>query len=119
MSVKPAQFDMLREMLSAADLRHQVISQNIANVNTPGYKRQDLEFSDLLAKVLSDPDGNNLGDVETRVFEVTGMPERADGNSVDIDLELGQLSKNAMKYQTFAQVLASNLAMMRSAISGR
>lgn len=119
MSVKPAQFDMLRELLSAADMRYQVISQNVANVNTPGYKRQDVDFQGLLAKALADADGNDLGEMQARVYEVGGLAARADGNTVDIDLEMGQLSKNALMYQTYAQVLASNLAMMRSAISGR
>jgi flagellar basal-body rod protein FlgB len=119
MSVKPAQFDMLHELLNTAQTRHQVISRNVANVNTPGYKRQEVDFRDLLAKVLAGGDGNNLGEVRTRVVEQGGLPERADGNNVDMDIEMGQLSKNALMYQTYAQVLSSNLAMMRSAIMGR
>ena len=42
-----------------------------------------------------------------------------DGNNVDIDFEMGQLSKNSLQYKVYAQILAMQLAQMRSAISGR
>jgi flagellar basal-body rod protein FlgB len=44
---------------------------------------------------------------------------RADGNTVDIDVEMGQLTKNALLYQAASTILASRLGTLRSAISGR
>ena len=53
------------------------------------------------------------------IREAGGAAVRADGNNVDIDREMGALNRNALIYQTYAQVLASRLATMRSAITGR
>ena len=118
MTVIPSQFDMLSKLLDAAELRHRVISQNVANVNTPGYRRLDVDFEAMLARRLAGSSGD-ISDVEPEIREAAGQPGRADGNTVDIDQEMGQLNKNALLYQTYAQVLASKLAMMRSAITGQ
>lgn len=117
MQVTPSQFDIMRQMMSAAHLRHEVISNNLANVNTPGFHRQDVEFEDQLAEMIRTGDPGALS-LDARVFEEEGLPERADGNNVDVDREIGQLSKNALLYQTWTQILASKVATMRSAIGG-
>ena len=120
MSVTVSQFDLLSQLLDASELRHRVISQNVANVNTPGYQRLAVSFEEELAQRLTSNDANEtLGDLIPEVYEEQGLPVRADGNNVDIDKEMGQLSKNSLLYQTYAQVLVSRLSMMRSAISGK
>lgn len=118
MSVIPAQLDVLQGLLRVSEQRHRVIGQNIANVNTPGYRRHDVSFEDAVKKVLLSTSGESLRGFEPEVHEVEGLPSRADGNNVDIDREMGELSKNSLLYQTLAQVLASRLGTMRSAITG-
>ena len=54
MNVTPAQFDILAQLLDVSELRHRVLSQNIANVNTPGYHRLDVSFEDALARLAGD-----------------------------------------------------------------
>lgn len=118
MEVTPSQFDLMRQMMSAAQLRHQVVSHNLANVNTPGYHRKDVDFEEQLGAMLRA--GSQTTDLLTpRIFEEEGLPERADGNNVDVDREIGQLNKNSLLYQTWSQILASRVSMMRSAIDGR
>ena len=117
MDVTPSQFGVLRQMMSAAQMRHQVISHNLANVNTPGYHRHDVEFEEHLTRLLQTGDLTSSLDAP-RVVEVEGLPERADGNNVDVDQEIGQLNKNSLLYQTWTQILASKVSMMRSAIEG-
>ncbi len=126
MSVTPSQFDLLWKLLDASELRHRVISQNVANVNTPGYHRKDVSFEEELARHLAAAQSNGtatddagIRDMKAKVFEVSGLTGRLDGNNVDIDQEVGQLQKNALLYETYSQVLASKLGMMRSAITGR
>jgi len=120
MSVTVSQFDLLSKLLDASELRHRVISQNVANVNTPGYHRLAVSFEEELAQRLRSSGGDAAIDGLTpEIYEELGLPVRADGNNVDIDKEMGQLNKNALLYQTYAQVLASRLSMMRSAITGR
>jgi flagellar basal-body rod protein FlgB len=108
--------DTLATLLDAAQLRHQVIAQNVANVNTPGYRRLELDFESQLQKALN---GQGLAALHPRLVEGPGGPVRADGNNVDIGLEMGRLDRNALVYQTFAQILTVRLAAQRSAITGR
>lgn len=108
--------DLLGQVMDASSLRHRVISQNVANVNTPNYKRLEVAFEGELTKALGTPAGT--GSVVPKVV-VTDNPERVDGNTVDIDREMNDLTKNALLYQAVSQILASRLGSLRSAISGR
>lgn len=110
--------DVLRRLMDAAALRHQVISQNVANVNTPGYRRLAVEFEDELAKVLGTP-GGSVAAVAPKVVVDDRATDRVDGNTVDLDREMGDLNKNTLLFQAAAQIAASRYASMRSAISGR
>lgn len=109
--------DVLARVLDAASLRHQAIAQNVANVNTPNYRRLAVAFEDDLARALKA--GSGAGAVRPHTVEAAGAAERADGNSVDVDLEMAQLAKNGLLYSAASQIMASRLATLRSAISGR
>ncbi len=110
------QLDLMSRMLDAAELQHRVISHNIANVNTPGYHRREVSFDNVLKSLKSGPPGQAEQTSSLLIQEQTGLPERADGNNVDIDREVGALQKNALAYQTYSQLMASQLQMMRRAI---
>ncbi|HEX4612119.1 MAG TPA: flagellar basal body rod protein FlgB [Urbifossiella sp.] len=119
--------EMLAHILDTASLRHQVIAQNVANVNTPGYRRLAVAFSDDLARVLAASGGGQPGGThpgggavaaKPRVVVEDG-PERVDGNTVDIDREMNDLSKNALLYQAAAQIVANRIGSLRAAIAGR
>jgi flagellar basal-body rod protein FlgB len=114
-----SQFDFLSKLLNAADLRHRVIAQNVANVNTPGYHRKEVLFEDAFARALGSGNDKAVRMVQPQVVEAQGDVGRADGNTVDIDAELGRLSKNTILYRTFGQLLAGQLSTMRSAITGK
>ena len=108
--------DLLSQMLDTSSLRHRVIAQNIANVNTPQYKRLEVAFEEELVKLLDR--GSAPSGARPTVFEGDG-PERVDGTTVDIDREIGDLNKNGLLYQAAAQILASRLGSLRAAITGR
>ena len=118
MTVIPSQFGLLSQLLDATALRHQVIAQNVANVNTPGYRRLDVSFEAALS-------GQAGGQSEAseiaalRVIEGGGGAERPDGNNVDIDAEMGRLNKNTLVYTAASQILAGKIAAMRTAITGK
>lgn len=109
------QFDLLGRLITATDLRQRVISNNLANVNTPNYRRMDVDFETQLAQELK---GHSHGTATPEVVQTKGLTARADGNNVDIDKEIGQLNKNAMLQQTYIQLLGSHLEQMRLAIEG-
>jgi flagellar basal-body rod protein FlgB len=117
MNVLPSQTDLLVRLMDAAELRHGVISHNLANVNTPGYHRLEVVFD----QVLRDSESTSKsGSSQARpiVQEEQGLEARADGNNVDIDREAVQLQKNSLGYQTYSQLLSAQLQMMRRAIEG-
>jgi flagellar basal-body rod protein FlgB len=115
MDLLSPQTDLLKSLLDAASLRHRVLAQNIANVNTPGYHRLEVRFEDELARRLKAGRARS----QPQIVEAEGGVERVDGNNVDIDDETGRLSKNALLFNAFSQLLASRMSQMRSAVSGR
>jgi flagellar basal-body rod protein FlgB len=112
----PLQLRVLSQLMHAAEIRHQVISQNIANVNTPGFHAREVEFEAELARRLRSDDAGHLALPEPLVRPQSGLPERGDGNNVDIDREIGRLNKNALLYQTYSQTLATYLDSLRRAM---
>ena len=118
MNINPSQFDTLHQMLNYTSAKHKAVSENIANVNTPGYQRRDVTFEASLQQKLQGGDFQADGE-PVICLDTEAMPPRADGNNVDIDQEMSQLAKNSLLHQTATQLLASRLATMRSAITGR
>jgi flagellar basal-body rod protein FlgB len=115
----PDQIDLLSKMLDAAELRHRVIAQNVANANTPGYRRQEVRFEDALAHCLEHGGERAVKGVQPSIVDAGGEAVRPDGNTVDMDEEMGQLNKNAILYKIYAQLLATQISSMRSAITGK
>ena len=116
-----SQFDLLGRLIEATDERQRVISNNITNVNTPNYRRMDIEFEEQLAKELNslkNSNGNSTITAKPEMVLTQGLTARADGNNVDIDHEIGQQQKNAMMQQTYIQLLSTYLDQMRLAIQG-
>ena len=109
----------MSRLLDVASLRHRVIAQNVANVNTPGYHALAVTFEDAFARALSWQGQEAAEQVQPQIVESADGPERADGNNVDIDVEMAALSKNTLLYRTFAQILSAHLAIQRSAITGQ
>jgi flagellar basal-body rod protein FlgB len=116
MDVTPSQLGFLSQVLDALSMRHRVLAQNVANVNTPGYRRLDVSFEETLGKQFG---GSKSAEPAIQVTEASDGPERADGNNVDIDKEMARVTNNSLLYNVFAQVLAGEISTMRSAITGR
>lgn len=112
------QLGNLANLMNAAELRHRVLSQNLANVNTPGYQRQEVVFEELLGQMVKEQGSQRVHAVTPQVRSQGGLSTRADGNNVDIDQEIGQMNRNSLAYQTYSQVLASQFEMLRRATRG-
>ena len=113
----PSQFQLISNALRSAEQNHRVVSQNIANVNTPGYQTQQLSFDDFMDRIQSgEAEQQTIGDLPVELVE--GLVERVDGNNVDIDQQLGELKKNSLMFQTYSQLLAAKMATLRKAMSG-
>ena len=114
------QMNVLSRLVSAVEQRQQVIAHNIANVNTPNYKRLELDFEKALSNELAqiEKSGKSTAQAQPVVQQTQGLATRADGNNVDIDMEVGQLNKNALLQQMYLQVMSAEMSMMRRAIDG-
>lgn len=124
-------FGTVTEGLGAAlDLyqaRHQVLAENIANSETPGYRARDIEFADQLAAALTAPEQGTktAGDPKSVASTVHVEPTvdrnaaiKPDGNSVALDLQVGKLSENAFKIEALTQILSARYASLKQAIDG-
>ena len=105
-------FDYINVLNRAADAawqRNEAISNNIANVDTPGYKRQDVAFESVLQQALGNNRYQSMDDKEANVnlsrlrgrayVDYANYSYRLDGNNVDIENENVMLAENQLKYQ--------------------
>ncbi|HZR84483.1 MAG TPA: flagellar basal body protein [Candidatus Binatia bacterium] len=106
----------LREALSLHEARHRVIAENLANVETPGYRARDIDFADALRRAF---DEGEAGD-EVRIPEPTedhNARVKADGNSVDVDLETARLADNAFRIVALSRIVARKYAGIKQMLT--
>ena len=109
-------FDYVNVLNKAADAawtRNDVLANNIANMDTPGYKRQDVDFESQLKQAMRSTRFKSVDDrvgaindteLETRVYtDASGFSYRLDGNNVDIDTETARLAENQIRYNGLVQ----------------
>ncbi|MEG1595369.1 MAG: flagellar basal body rod protein FlgB [Lachnospiraceae bacterium] len=122
-------YDYINVLNKAADagvLRNTAISNNIANDDTPGYKRQDVNFEAVLARELNRSKYTSL---DSKIKEVNlsrlnvstytdspGYSYRLDGNNVDIDTENVELAANQIKYQVMIDSMGQEFSRIKTAI---
>lgn len=119
-------YQLLTRALDASSLRQHAVSNNIANVNTPGYKAQRVEFENILEQALSGEGMHRtnerhmgvagMDDLQGRVVSREGTSIRDDGNNVDIDLEMAELSANNIYYNALSSQLNAKYSMVRSVL---
>ena len=112
---------LLEKMLDVSSVKHKVIANNIANVNTPGYKKMDVSFADQLEKALNESAMNKFDTLQPKIViskEDTSETARNDGNNVDMDKEVSSLVKNTLTYSIYTQLLAKKYEGIKSAIEG-
>lgn len=96
-----------------------MLSQNVANVNVPGYQRLNVTFDEVLAQHMNQHGDRGVERLQPEVDEDQLAPARLDGNTVDIDIEMRRIEKNTLLNNTYLQILSTKTAMMRRAIDGR
>ena len=96
--------------------RQTVLTNNLANVDTPGYQRSDIDFQGTLSAAIQS--GQPLDSI---TFQTVTDPQvvRADGNGVDAEKEQANLAENGLLYQELTQVAAARQQILQSAIGSR
>jgi flagellar basal-body rod protein FlgB len=121
-------FGTLTEGLGTAlevyQARHNVLAENIANSETPGYRARDIEFADQLAAALAPQEtpgaAKSVAPTELRLEPTIDRAAavKPDGNSVALDTQVGRLADNAFKIQALTQILAGRYAGLKRVIDG-
>lgn len=107
----------LEAAMRGAAQRQTLLTDNLANLNTPGYQRKDLDFHAALRAAVSS--GSSPRAVEFRPTVDPDRSVRADGSGLDPDQEAAELAKNALEYQALVQVAAARKRILQTAIGGR
>jgi flagellar basal-body rod protein FlgB len=107
----------LESAIRGSAMRQTALASNVANANTPGYRRQDVDFHGALRSAMSA--GDNGAGVESVAFSATtdsSAPMQADGNAVDIDVENATLAKNGLEYEALVSIAAARIQILKSAM---
>ena len=107
----------LERSISGAAARNEALAANLANANTPGYQRQDVDVHSALSQALTadSPDDALRRTSFSAVTDPTAIA-RADGSSVDVDAESAKLAANGLEHQAAVKVAAARVATMRYAM---
>ena len=97
--------DLIEAGIRAESLRQKAISNNMANLETPGYRRIDVKFEELLAKCLDSPDTANPGRIKPQIYRPEQTTVKPNGNDVDYENEVGHMIKNSLRHKAFIRLL--------------
>jgi flagellar basal-body rod protein FlgB len=111
-----------KKMLDATALRQEGIARNLANLETPNYQRIDLapSFGVALKQAVASRDPAQISQVQPGlVIDTNALPAGPDGNTVDLETELMNLSQNAIAHTLETQLTTGQFLRLRMAITGR
>lgn len=121
--------DVLKTAADASWLREEVLTNNIANVDTPNYKRQDVEFTTYLKSAIEQAgtpastltqkvNEANLSGITTRTYtENTPLSYRLDGNNVDLSTENVELAAEQINYNALIDSMNNEFSRIKSVLS--
>lgn len=111
-----------KKMLDATALRHEAIASNLANLETPGYKRLDLApaFADELQRAAASGNNRQVAGLQPALApDPNATALRPDGNTVQLETELLALNQNTLQHTLETQLVTGSLLKLRLAITGR
>jgi len=124
---------ILEKAMDLRSKKHNVIASNIANMDTPDYKAFDLVIEKELQKVTGKENSISLNKtdvahmqsrrskadgVSVKIDDTQGLSLRGDGNTVDIDKQMGNMAENTLMYKAAAQMIHSKFQGLKSVIQG-
>lgn len=119
--------NVLDKAADAANSRNEIISNNIANVDTPNYKRKDVSFQNYLEQALLGNESldERIAEVNTHLSDFGGLiytdssslSYRLDGNNVDVDTENAMLAENQIRYNALVDQIGQEFARYKTVLS--
>jgi flagellar basal-body rod protein FlgB len=111
-----------KKMLDVTLLRHQAIASNLANVETPNYKRMDVSssFETQLRQAVAGQNSTEIAALQPSLtVDTDAVSGRSDGNTVQLETEMLKLNQNVVENTLETQLVSGSLARLRLAITGR
>jgi flagellar basal-body rod protein FlgB len=109
----------LERAIEGAGKRHEALAANLANANTPGYQRVDVDFHGALASAIGRGDDSREA-LDALSFsparDASAGAVRADGSTVDVDAESAKLAANALEHQAAVQVAHARIGILKAAM---
>lgn len=108
----PSMLQTLESYLNTATARHAQVINNVANIDTPGYHAQDIDFRKAFTNALE-----NTGTTSAPVHDVQGLLERPDGNNVNLDREGLALGETQLQFRMGVQLIRDEFHRIMTAIN--
>jgi flagellar basal-body rod protein FlgB len=109
------EINALSRFLDVSAFRTELITSNMANIDTPGFRARDINFRQEMQRTAAGPDFA-YADFSPAVQEVRGLASRPDGNNVNLEREAVLLSETQLRFQIGVQLLQAEFHRMLSAI---
>ena len=116
MANDPGILNLLQTAARAEGARQKAIANNIANLNTPGYRRSDVRFEELLTKAIDSEGTIKPENLEPEYYKPLSSMVKNNGNDVSLDTEVGEMVKNSLRHKTFMLLLKKKYRQMEAAI---
>lgn len=114
-----AVMDLLVAGMRAEGNRQQLIANNLANINTKGFRRSDVDFEKVLAKALDRKGKLNLEKLESKPYQPLATRITPQGSDVNLDSEVGEMIKNSLRHRTFMLMLKKKYQQIDEAVNIR
>jgi len=104
---------ILKKLQEYTILKQKVIANNIANVETPGFKAKDVKFVEEFERALKSGDLQSALRIKPVVYVRKDLPVRNDGNNVNLEKEMVELQKNKMRFEVYSEMLRKKYKMIK------
>lgn len=111
-----------KKMLDVTVLRQEAIASNLANIETPNYKRVDVSpsFETQLSQAIGTGDSSQISSLQPELaVDTQAVSGRSDGNNVELEDEMLKLNQNTVEHSMETTMVNSKLAIMRMAVTGK
>jgi flagellar basal-body rod protein FlgB len=110
---------LLSKLLDLTSSKNKVIANNIANTNTPGFKKFEVSFQKELRKAVESKNINKVKNIQESITMSKDKSTRKDGNNVDLDKELVTFYQMSDRHNIYLEILSKKFKGMITAIQGR
>jgi len=108
--------ELLQAGVRAEHLRQKAIAANVANLQTSGYRRVDIEFQQALAKAIESGDPKEIQNLQPQFINPMDTPVNANGNDVNLEDEVGRMVENSLRHKTYVRLLNKIYRQVETAI---